>query len=237
MPTPEQLTRTHQKATRRVADGVVAQLTSMLRSADLSNIDEWFLANEGKIINLIRAGWQSNRNLAAIYLRDHAAASDSYIQVRDALFELARVRTSMLVTGPVAFKRAISAGHPPAVARRMMSEAITGSAFRHAINGSRDTVMESIRRSSTALGYRRVSDGNPCAFCAMLISRGGVYSKETAKFEAHDRDGCLPEPLYRKRPEPESVLKLQKLWEDSTSGLSGKAAIAAFRAAYRNYKP
>ena len=36
-------------------------------------------------------------------------------------------------------------------------------------------------KDALAVGWRRVSDGHPCAFCAMLASRGFVYhTAETA---------------------------------------------------------
>lgn len=44
--------------------------------------------------------------------------------------------------------------------------------------GGRETVMMSSEASGRV--WRRVSDGDPCAFCAMLVARGGDYTSERA---------------------------------------------------------
>lgn len=49
--------------------------------------------------------------------------------------------------------------------------------------------------------WRRVTDGNPCAFCAMLASRGPVYQESTATVSKyalryHKGCGCTAEPWY-----------------------------------------
>lgn len=44
--------------------------------------------------------------------------------------------------------------------------------------------------------WRRVTDGNPCSFCAMLATRGEVYGGENADFPAHYKCGCTAEPVY-----------------------------------------
>ncbi|QXW04018.1 hypothetical protein [Rhodococcus globerulus] len=38
--------------------------------------------------------------------------------------------------------------------------------------------------------YERVAGGKCCAFCAMLCTRGAVYLKSTAGFQAHDNCRC-----------------------------------------------
>lgn len=48
------------------------------------------------------------------------------------------------------------------------------TADRWAKDGGRQTVMDSAEASGR--GWRRVSDGNPCAFCALLVSRGAAYT-------------------------------------------------------------
>lgn len=55
---------------------------------------------------------------------------------------------------------------------------------------------ETIRKSSTS--WRRVTDGNPCGFCAMLVSRGPVYTSERgagAGGDYHTHCGCTVEPF------------------------------------------
>ena len=52
--------------------------------------------------------------------------------------------------------------------------ALGGRVMRKILGHSRDTVTESARAAGHL--WRRVSDGNPCAWCAMLVTRGPVYA-------------------------------------------------------------
>jgi hypothetical protein len=74
--------------------------------------------------------------------------------------------------------------------------ATLGAVTRLALDGDRQTVLESIRTDRVARGYQRVTDGNACDFCQMLAERGAVYGDESASFEAHDKCGCSAEPAF-----------------------------------------
>ncbi|WP_338932629.1 hypothetical protein WEB32_29640 [Streptomyces netropsis] len=56
-----------------------------------------------------------------------------------------------------------------------------GAADREAIRSGRDLIDRAVQEDRRALGWARVTDGNPCSFCAMLAARGAVYkSRATA---------------------------------------------------------
>lgn len=71
---------------------------------------------------------------------------------------------------------------------------VSSAAGRHAKQASRDTVENTAYRNNA--GWARVLTGaENCAFCAMLASRGAVYSKDTATKKAsgssyHDHCDC-----------------------------------------------
>lgn len=76
----------------------------------------------------------------------------------------------------------------------------------------------------------------------MLASRGPIYTSASSAvtgpvlvgdtFKAHDRCRCVPEPVYRAdAPWPRGSERYAQLWQESTRGLGGDEAIAAFRAA------
>lgn len=142
--------------------------------------------------------------------------------------------TSLLVTGPVAVKVGVRAGKTTDAATKSALVQTLGTVARHVQNGGRETIYRSVQRDRSALGVARVTDGSPCAFCAMLASRGAVYKDEmSADFEAHDRCGCGAEPVYH----PDSAMpgraqEYRDLWDSSTKGLHGDEAVAAFRKAY-----
>lgn len=145
-----------------------------------------------------------------------------------------RARTSLLVTGPINIKRRTGAAQPLRVVRRQAFAEASEAAGRHVQNGGRETVLTLVQADDVALGWARVTDGDPCYFCAMLASRGGVFkTRESAAFQPHDRCGCVPVPIYdRASAFPGRAREFQALWRESTTGTSGKDSIRAFRRAY-----
>jgi hypothetical protein len=74
---------------------------------------------------------------------------------------------------------------------------VAGQLIKQVLAGGRMTIIGSTLRDPVALGWARVTTGDPCAFCRMLASRGPVYkSKKGAGFEPHDVCGCTPEAVY-----------------------------------------
>ncbi|AKY03616.1 hypothetical protein SEA_IZZY_9 [Streptomyces phage Izzy] len=114
------------------------------------------------------------------------------------------------------------------------------AASRVAMNGARSTVWNHANRDRRAIGYIRLSrTGTPCGWCAMLISRGPVYRSERSAEYAdgdkyHDNCHCFAEPVFSREQYRNSSLyelnrKYEELWPQVTKGLSGKAAVAAWR--------
>lgn len=114
------------------------------------------------------------------------------------------------------------------------------AAERIAMNGGRSTVWNHAQRDRRALGYIRLSrTGTPCGWCAMLISRGPVYrSEKTAEYgdgdKYHDNCHCYAEPVFSREQYRSSDVyalnrKYEELWPQVTKGLSGKAAVSAWR--------
>jgi len=74
-------------------------------------------------------------------------------------------------------------------------ELVAGGLQRRIANFARETVIETTRQDPRALGWMRI--GSPeCAFCAMLISRGAVYSERSATFASHDNCDCQAVPAF-----------------------------------------
>lgn len=60
----------------------------------------------------------------------------------------------------------------------------------------RETIMRSSIADPAAKGWKRVGNGDTCDFCAMLIGRGAVYARETARFKSHDHCSCVARPMW-----------------------------------------
>lgn len=78
---------------------------------------------------------------------------------------------------------------------------IAGGLQRRIANASRATVTTSSIQDPGADGWQRTGRG-ACAFCAMLIGRGAVYSESTADFASHDHCHCGASPAFTGRSRP-----------------------------------
>lgn len=158
------------------------------------------------------------------------------------------------ITGVVSVKQSMLAGRTVDQAMRAAFVASSGAATRLALDGGRSMIRDSVAADPAVVGYRRVTDGNPCAFCALMASRGAVYkssgsgpthtgassglthaSKDgigDAGQAFHDHCGCTLEPVYDRTPLSGREQQWDQMYQDSTAGLRGKAALAAFRKAY-----
>lgn len=176
------------------------------RSARASDIDAWFEAIYPELERLIQTGQAAANTLTARYLIDHAAAEGVLVAPTLVTPEAAQVATSLRVTGPVAFKTAMARTGIEDAARRVMLDSVRGSAQRLILTGARASVAETVAKSTRIVGYRRVTSGSPCAFCAMLASRGAVYKSERSAggdgHQYHDHDSCTTEPVYSRDSTP-----------------------------------
>lgn len=113
---------------------------------------------------------------------------------------------SLLVTGPGQVRTSRRLGRSPAQAGRDGLASASRSAGRLVLAGGRDTVEQAARADPTVTRWQRITDGDPCEFCAMLAGRGAVYLSErtasgTDKRELadlaryHDGCGCTVAPV------------------------------------------
>lgn len=101
------------------------------------------------------------------------------------------------------------------------------AAARLALSAGRGVIEQTVRQDRLAVGWMRVTDANPCAFCAMLASRGPVYkSAAAAGFELdpvrgpvnryHDHCACQVIPVFTREPVlPETTRRWQEAWTTS----------------------
>lgn len=97
---------------------------------------------------------------------------------------------------------------------------LTGTLGRIARNASREAVTLTARKNRKL--WARQAQGDTCAFCSMLVSRGAVYGAETVKFHTHDHCDCtavLVEDPRAPWDGKEDQERLRKLW-DETNGLA-----------------
>ncbi|TDD97635.1 hypothetical protein [Actinomadura rubrisoli] len=153
-----------------------------------------------------------------------------------------RVDANLNATGVASYKKAIRAGQPPERARDTMAVNLAGSAATLALEGGRETIRSAVLGDDEAIGWARVTDADPCAFCAMLASRGAVYrSRQTAggaknkqfegegMFKFHNHDGCSAVPVFdADDPVLEEAERLYDKWLEVTRAAPGEKMIDAW---------
>lgn len=153
-------------------------------------------------------------------------------------------RKSLAVTGPANIKSKSRRGKSPEQAAREAIVDAGGSAARHVLTGGRTTHLELVRNDPAAIGWLRVTDGDPCAFCAMLASRGPRYRSELSATTVvnpkakralgesyHDNCACTAEAMFSKTQAwPGRGREFQELWRRFARG--EKDPVNAFRRAY-----
>jgi hypothetical protein len=193
------------------------------------------------LLPVLRALVASGRGTAsglgvAYYGRFRAAegAVAPFLAAPAAALPAEQVAASMRATGLASYSRAVGAGMPPDAASQQAMVAAAGAVSRLVLDADRSVVIGASRSDPEASGWARVASGRACAFCAMLASRGPVYTSEaTADFEAHDHCGCAVEPVMDRDSYEWAATshRYSELWAESTRGLSGADARNAFRRA------
>lgn len=74
---------------------------------------------------------------------------------------------------------------------------IEGGFQKRVSNGARNVVIQNSYADPSARGWMRIGGAGECDFCAMLVSRGAVYtSEQSADFAPHDRCNCGAAPAW-----------------------------------------
>lgn len=192
------LTEAHRLAQLRIGVRTIADLRRVWRLLDPDNLDPTIEAWIAAAAAVIRAQHSDSSALAMNYLdtfKRLELGDTATIQRADPPMAGRAVATSLIVTGPLSIKRAMTRGVPLERAVRTAEAASSAAGMRHALQGGRDSLLESLRSDPDAAGWSRVASGNACKFCSSLD--GKFHRAETADFPAHDGCSCSQEPVYR----------------------------------------
>lgn len=152
----------------------------------------------GATVQAVRTTQEESLFVAERYVtafRDVEVGSQPGPIVRPMLNDIDTV-APLRIHGPVQVKRSIGRGATATQAMRAGDIAVQGMAFQLALAAGRGLIDGTARQDRRGGRYRRVSDGQPCAFCAMLVGRGPVYSEVTSYFRSHPHCGCTAEIVY-----------------------------------------
>jgi hypothetical protein len=93
---------------------------------------------------------------------------------------------------------------------------VVGALGKLVLAGGQRTITGSVQRDPQAIGWGRVTSGDPCAFCRMVAGRGATYKTEkSASFEPHDGCGCSAEPLFKGGSPPAQAAEYAREWNEA----------------------
>ncbi len=155
-------------------------LWDMLDPYDLDGSRQAWIAS-----SLIAAQLQfgQSTSLAETYVSSYQAVElpgANEIVIRP-YFRPERVAEDLDLAGPQYIKALVrDQGLTPEQAHSAARSRMVGVSRKHAMSGGRGLIENTNNQDRRAIGYRRVTDGDPCTFCAMLASRGAHFGTQRA---------------------------------------------------------
>lgn len=224
------LTETHRLAQLALRASIIEAVLRIWPAFNPDDLVGSWSTIEPVLLALIAAGGHTSAGLAAAYYDEFRAAEEIAGRATPVLASPLPVEEavrSLRYVGLVETRLLVDAARPDAAEVAFTN--VSGEMSRQVLNQGRDTLVASVGADEQALGWARVTDANPCAFCRMLASRGPVYS-EGGGFSAHGHCGCSVEPVYSQdQPWPGRAREWRDQWDEVTEGLSGADARLAFR--------
>lgn len=197
-PAGRRLTEAHRLAQLRLGSLTVERMRAIWRLLDPERLDGTFEDWLTTAIPIIAAQRQASARLAGAYLTALRAIE---VGLEDNLTPVLReepdrqaLAASLLVTGPLSVKRAMTRGVSIQQAMGVAEAASAASSMRHALDGGRETITATVGADPRADGYQRVASAGACFCCSKLA---GIRFAHDRVFRAHDGCSCNAEPVYR----------------------------------------
>lgn len=180
--------------------------------------------------------------LAAFQRVECPEAAHEPVDLVDDDFDVVDAIDDLLVAARIAGLKASKRGATGEEIVKAVETATAGRARRLAGDGGRQVAKAYVDHGRGPIGYVRVVDRDPCAFCAMLASRGVTFNADTegaglyksdsfrlsnskfegaGRFKVHDHCECTLEPVYRvdKRLKfPGATEELARQWAQVAAG-------------------
>jgi len=191
-----------------------------------------YQAFERAMVLLVQSRSVQSATLAARYLEMYRAIESpskvlGTVPLADALDE-EEIRAALGATTRGTVYKALAAGKPYETVMRNTLVNVSGTVSRDVLAGGRDTIFAEQVRDPRAMGVARITGASPCAFCAMLASRGDIYlSAESAgsidgqMMEWHEHCDCSIEVAYEGYEMNARSLAQREQWKASDGTLNG----------------
>jgi hypothetical protein len=237
-----QVTEAHRAAQLAARAGSLENLLRLWAIVDPANLAGTIDTFAQAAAILAGDGWNNSAGIASRYYglfrraEGVPGAATSIIAPRPRTDALAGLIRGSALSGIIDARRA---GQSPDLAKASALKRVMGTVSKIILTGGRRTIIGSTLNDRQALGWGRVTSGDPCAFCRMLASRGAVYKNEkAAEFEAHDSCACTAEALYRGDAIPEQSTAYAREWAAAQRAAreDGTASKGTANDALNNYR-
>lgn len=204
--------------------GVVRDVLHLwLTQFDPARPDATWQTLQTALTALIRDRRNTSSGLASAFYRQSRALSGitgDFVPLAPDQLPADMLDATQNATGIAAYFRAIGNGQTDTDARTTGGVLLSGSTSRLVLDAGRQTATATAAADPKARGWIRVTDANPCAFCALLASRSaadaGAYYKSAATaggnanakfdgggdFKFHDHCSCVAEAVFRGQRHP-----------------------------------
>ena len=215
------VTATHRLQQIRLRAITADNLTQIWSLFDPTQISKSWKKIEPILVALVQSRQPVSVQLAARYMAEFRRAEAVAGSVVTSIPDLplpSDIVPNLRFVGPVRAFGLVDRGAAAGDIARLTLSSVEGEITRQILNGGRNVILGTVERDRHAEGWTRVTDGNPCAFCAMLATRGAVYKSEgSSSFAAHGKCACTAEPVYdRSAPLPPLPEKWQQIYTQAS---------------------
>jgi hypothetical protein len=224
-----ELTTRHRAQQLLLRTATLRDLLLIWQVFDVNAISKSWTTLEPALVALIQARQPISAHLSARYVTDFRRAEQA------SGFSITAIAPPLTADEIIPNLRIVGPGNAQrlaALGRRDVTKItftnVEGEVTRQVLNGGRTTIVNTVHNDPKAHGYYRVTDGAPCAFCAMLAGRGAVYHSDelsSGGFHAHRKCGCTAEPRYSvDSPRTPSAQRWQALYDESAAAVRASNA-------------
>jgi hypothetical protein len=187
------LTDEHRRWQARLSAAVAEAVVGLGAGVDPAHVGRGVEAWLGEMLGLAVVAHDAASSAAVEYVREFRVAEmgASGLPVSRPGLDLGDAADAVL-WAPRAAEAAVREGCDPVEAWDVMVRRLAGRWWRESGNFGREVVSGSALEAG--FGWRRVSDGDPCAWCAMLVAAGPVYKTATAALKPAGRRSAVAHP-------------------------------------------
>lgn len=224
----------HRERQEEIAEAVQNNVIRMFGTLRFEDLDRTQFSWVDATLPAVRDGYEQSQQASIAFMEDYRSLRLSQMRIDDAepmpkivlasavvaglpegeIVEVApefneqQAAARLLATGPARVKKAMPARKQDAMAKGL--KGAVGSAVQTAMQGGREVTQQRVQNDSLITGYQRITDSDPCYFCALLAANGPVFTSATSFSNRRARDGRKFEPnaAFEATGEPDGIAKV-----------------------------